>query len=1554
MGLYDFFKKAKRKVGEEIGQTVDSIKSTGSSLGSIAKSYSDSLSRKTSDYFQPTSEVRTRDFIREVPKATFDTGKSMFQGTYNVATKAPKIFGEGLAYAVDPNVREQYKKGNLDILPTISKTTPTSMLADTGRAMLEVATAGKGPKWAMGPSAVKRTAYGAGTGYGFDVLGRVADEGKVTKESFKPGTGTVLGGVFGAAAKPTTELVKESIDQVARGAKNTKRIVSQVPDAVKNSIDNRLDPKVETLPEHWVPSRKVSIRSDAAGRPDVIPAPPKGERYAGPVRNAGIDPVTQSPRFVAQTEKLMPEQRVVRQKTPTVSQVFNEALDLIPQPGMSIKAVTGGPTNKNTQAINAINAKKNAKSAAVVESMKRGEAEAPTLPLIPKKSTATPMVPKASVAESPIDKFSRELDAIPAPWGDKAPESPISPSIERDLKEMKAKGLDKKVMDNLFNEKPVGPFNEYQQAAFNKKQERIKAIKEISEAPTVLRAMGYTKKEAEKLGVEEAKIIAELGKLGYPKGDPVLRDVRSETAKRILENRVPYKTLKEYYTRKHELDTKILEGIDPKTLKDISPLQAGTRDVYRNMEDTFGPNYAKVKAELLDPFDASKGEFIRDQENWIKELEDNVVNKFGFRKGSKESAAIQRYGDTDLPEGERLSYDQLVSEFGKEKADQIVEADRWFRTTYDNMIDELNRIREYYFPTHPLYPESTKIIPKRANYYRHFQEMVDGVKGLLNIFDSPANIDPSLAVSSEFTKPLSKWLSFAKKREGKQTEIDAVGGFLDYIKANAYAKHIDPHIQRFRGVDAEMKSKLPKGEFFDDSRIGLAEELSRKMDPFEQIAGMKDVSKIKNFLIEKGLQDRDALKMAKDLADIKDVIGVKEYLGKNLSMEGFSEFKSKALAEDSGNKLNNFLKFLDNFSNDLAGKTNPIDRPVQDNFLGRQAFRAINWVNSRVKANVILGNMSSAVAQFFSIPNGIANAGVRNAVPAVGDSLIGILKNDVPSSKSVFLKERYFNGYDRFDPGVIANTKRLAVWLTSLGDKVGTTFTWNAQYRKALAEGAADPVKYADDWTRKMVAGRGIGEVPIAQKSKLIQIIAPFQLEVANQWRVFGDWAKNDPSKLALAKKLMEYSVAVWVMNRIAKEIRGSDVAFDPMEAMLDAYQSFQEEDGKLKGTMLAGGRVAGEVLSNIPFVGEPVARMYPEFGKKDVLGTGVDLPTREQFFGDKDPTRFGGGLIASKALTDPLYMLVPSFGGRQIKNTVDGVGTLMQGYAETEAGKVMTPVDATIPNIMKGVLTGKNALDEVQDYRENDQTPLSEQQTERFKIGGRDYFQEVMDSRAADDEKEILKALAKSSTPQKIESVTEQGIHQLKDGNYYVPGLLSDTKTFKTEKLAKYAIDREDFMNSDDKTREHDGNFWYKDANGDFKTKTVASRQRDLEKAKTNLEMDRAQAADDMTAWLNAANRKIQAIEKYANTLDPAIDQDEIDSLTLERENLLAKVEKFDEQGGFKKGRKLEEKYRYPLIDKDLMNIAAIRSGSKKPIIIARPPTLNRRRMRRVRKVRK
>lgn len=1139
---------------------------------------------------------------------------------------------------------------------------------------------------------------------------------------------------------------------------------------------------------------------------------------------------------------------------------------------------------------------------------------------------------------------------------------------------------------------PTLIYNKFQQRAFDKKKERIDAISDVINYPSKLRTIGYRKNEIDRIGKDQAGRILKLSGLGYPKNE--IQKFDFDRMDLIIKNNVPWSSLKGYYERKHALDTHYLDDIDPETLKDIAPINSGMRDVYRNFEATFGESFPKLKTRLLDPFDQAKGVFIQEQKNMLRELEENVVKKLGIEKGSNLSQYVQKYGEnkfikpleeTDIPDAIKRQIDlpalQSLAEKTKgdwrilveKKLDQmpnekkqivlsqlqqiepqkwqnVVQADNWFREKYSSLLDELNQVREANFPTHPLFPESSKVIPKRNDYYRHFQEISEGFSGLKNLFDTPASIDPALAVSSEFTKPKAKWLSFAQKRTGDKTEYDAVGGFLDYLKSHAYAKNIDPFIQKFRGVDTEAEKKA--GQVFFHKTRGLAEELSQKLDPVQQITDSTDPTAIKKILIGHDISDQQADWMSKELAGNADYDKVAGFLKQKLAKNAgnpFAKMVPEAPGEKSDNQLNNFLKFVDNFSNDLAGKTNPFDRPVQD-LVGRKAFKALNWFNSRVKANAILGNLSSAVAQAGNIPQGIASAGVKNSFKGMRDTLAGIYHENPAMKSSAFINERYFKDYAKFDTGILNDTKKMAVWITGALDEAGTKLIWNSHYQKAIGEGIPNAAKYADDLTRRMVAGRGIGEVPILQKAKVMQLIAPFQLEVQNLWHVFNDWKIEGK----LFPKFLKFAVASYLFNSVAETVRGSRVGLDPINAGVEAVKSYQQEDNKGKGAVMAGGRIIGEGLKNI-IGGQSVANLVGEQG--GLLG--IPTPTRKQLFGEGDPTRFGtGGIMdfATKGSQDPLFKVIPPFGGAQIKKTIEGTKSLIDGYVKNTAGNVMTPVDKNIPNIMRGVMFGKNSFGEMRDYFDNKQTPLSKEQTEKFKIAGNGYFDSVMASRTADNEKATLKKASESGKTLEGPGVVGNGIHRLADGNFYVPGLLADTKTFKTEKLANYAIDREDFMNSEDKTREHEGNFWYKDANGDFKTKTVAARQRDLDKAKSNLDMDRAQAKDDMNAWVDAANKKISAIENYAKTLDPAIDQDEIDSLTLEKENLLDKAEKYADQGGFKKGKKLAEKFRYNLVDPEMLRINNIIAGmgGNKFKMIRRPLPLVRRRLPVVRRTRR
>lgn len=700
--------------------------------------------------------------------------------------------------------------------------------------------------------------------------------------------------------------------------------------------------------------------------------------------------------------------------------------------------------------------------------------------------------------------------------------------------------------------------------------------------------------------------------------------------------------------------------------KDISNIDIGMTDVNRNFDKVFGKN-SKAHKEILLPFDKSKKQMVDDLDNLANDLEKNITKKFNFKKGSKESAAIQQYG-----EGLR-NYATLVDEFGEKKAKQITDADGWFRSKYDQLLSEVNAVRKQIYPNDP-----TKIIPRRKDYYRHFTDLSDTFAGLKNIFDNPAGISPGLAGVSEYVKPKSKWLSFAQARIGNKTEEDAIGGFIEYAKAQTYAKNIDPHISKFRGL-------------------------------------------------------KDTIANAMEMSTNK-----------------------------SG--LNNFIEFLDDFSNDLAGKTNPGDRALQK-YIGRKPFKVINWLNNRTKANQIVGNVSSMVAQIFNVPQGIAEAGIPSSIKGVGRTVSSILDKNSPINKSLFVKTRYGdNSFDRFDTGLLNNSKKMASWMTGILDEVGTKYIWNSVYDKALSQKIQNPIEYADDITRKLVAGRGIGEVPLLQKSKVFQLIAPFQLEVANIWHVMKDWAGEKS-----AKKFIYFFVASHVMNNIAKEIRGSDVSIDPIQASIEAYQAFQEEENKGIGAMRAGGRLAGEVLSNIP-LGQTLAATYPEYGFS--VGD-TKLPTRSDLFGEGDPTRFGGEVLVAKALQDPLYSILPSYGGKQIKKTLQGIKAYNRGYSETKSGAVRFPIENDATNQVKTGLFGEYGAKEARDYFDNEKKPLGESQTEIFKTLSKEQGKEYLD--AIDQERAINRIFKELEDGNIDEQEAESLITKANASGEFSP--LTDTK---------------------------------------------------------------------------------------------------------------------------------------------------------------------------------
>ena len=239
----------------------------------------------------------------------------------------------------------------------------------------------------------------------------------------------------------------------------------------------------------------------------------------------------------------------------------------------------------------------------------------------------------------------------------------------------------------------------------------------------------------------------------------------------------------------------------------------GFNDFERNVKRFFGKKYFSLAYEkILKPLFCSKENYADYIEHYSDRIYNEVVKGLGIKKGSKESAAVMWLGEGERPisnkEGSdmtKYTFEDCVAEFGKEKAENIKKAVSIFRECYDEMIDGINATRQALYPNNP-----DKLVPKRKDYFRHFQEVSNSLKGLKKAMGVNQGIDPLLVGVSETTTPKSKWQSMAQERTGKRTDYDAVGGFLDYLTQAAYSTHIDPNIVNIRSLAYDLASAKAK------------------------------------------------------------------------------------------------------------------------------------------------------------------------------------------------------------------------------------------------------------------------------------------------------------------------------------------------------------------------------------------------------------------------------------------------------------------------------------------------------------------------------------------------------------------------------------------------------------------------------------------------------------------------------------------------------------------------------------------------------------------------
>jgi len=818
-------------------------------------------------------------------------------------------------------------------------------------------------------------------------------------------------------------------------------------------------------------------------------------------------------------------------------------------------------------------------------------------------------------------------------------------------------------------------------------------------------------------------------------------------------------------------------------IKDKSGLSYNMTDIYRNLRDSFGNSFDYVKGKILDPLDASKKAYVDTIKKYSDDIYNRVVRGLGINRRSKESKAVMWYGEKQrivgyenmidpqtgkkisVPKMESYTLEDLQREF-PQSWQRIVEADGIFRQHYDELIDSINESRKSIYPYVETEIESLKkrgldidneIANKKQNLemYNKQQKLIeDAIASKKSMMAGKKKTDTKAYLE------LERQVINLEKRKN-----DLASSTIEFAKRRIddLAKQRNEITDKLKSDDLLHNKRLQKRSDYyrhfkdmSDSFAGLKNmfETPSQIDP--RLAGISDTTAPKSrwasFFQRRGMgaYDEDAVGgFINYIQPASYAIHIDPHISKVRGL-------AKDIAESTvkSKNANNLIKYLSDYANNLAGKTSKYDRLIQEDIPGgRTAMRVLTWLNNRVKGNQVLLNARSAISQLANVPVGVAR--VKDPVSlgkGISNTLAGIIGKGEGAKlygKSQFISERYSQDLiSRFDTRLRDQPKKFAAWLLGAFDEVGTKFVWNSSYSKAVSEGVKDPIKYADDLTRSVVAGRGIGEVPLMQQSKTFQLIAPFQLEVANLWHVMGDMVKEKDFG-----GLVTLFVGNYLFNNLAEELTGNRVTFDPIDAIVDALT---EED--MNAWKMAG-RLGGEVLSNVP-LGQTIASLFPDYNTTVNTPVGeYTIPSKQELFGRNDPTRFGSGLLIAKGFQDPLTKLAPPFGGAQIKKTVEAVDALNKGGVFNDE-KLKYIVENSPENAIKGALFGKGAFNESKDYYDNNRRELSEKQTAQVMNSSdkEEMYDVIMHKRVIEALKNKIKAIknSKLSGEQKVRQIEE------------------------------------------------------------------------------------------------------------------------------------------------------------------------------------------------------
>ncbi|NTW91714.1 MAG: hypothetical protein HGA35_07290, partial [Erysipelotrichaceae bacterium] len=246
------------------------------------------------------------------------------------------------------------------------------------------------------------------------------------------------------------------------------------------------------------------------------------------------------------------------------------------------------------------------------------------------------------------------------------------------------------------------------------------------------------------------------------------------------------------------IDETGLRDYDFNNAKNLPQIQLNRLNPLRIAEMVFGKNTgAKINANFIQPMVENNARKVR----FLKQ-ERSEITALGIKPRSKESAAVQKYGEKQWLNSkthEMLPYtlDDLKVEFPT-KWETIKNAADVLRGKYDMYLDFVNN---------ELQNNGYEPIAKRKDYFLHFKEL-----GVLAEVSGIGSVNKKISTDmiglTYLYKPGRKFMSSQLQRRGVYTDYDAISGIDKYLEQIGDVIYHTRDIQKLRVLDNYIRKQF--------------------------------------------------------------------------------------------------------------------------------------------------------------------------------------------------------------------------------------------------------------------------------------------------------------------------------------------------------------------------------------------------------------------------------------------------------------------------------------------------------------------------------------------------------------------------------------------------------------------------------------------------------------------------------------------------------------------------------------------------------------------------